>query len=188
MKQFVFATFLAIILSGCAATYSLVEPSRTTIGDKYWVTPQIQWSSINTGKYENWTVDGLSLQRLQFVNGIDDNESVYKGPTKKYEKLIFKKSMTASEIMEIVVDSYTADEARKIETKNLKPSQFGSYPGFRFELSYVNKAGLEYEGLVIGSVIGGKLYLISYTGTRAVYFQKYKTEVERIIQSIKMKG
>ena len=123
---------------------------------------------------------------MQFVNGIDDNESVYKGSAKAYEKLIFKKSMIPSEIVDIVIDSLTAVDNRKIETKNLKPAQFGSHPGFRFELSYVNKEGLEYDGLVIGSVIAGKLYLISYMGTRAHYFPKYKTEVERIIQSIKM--
>lgn len=186
MKQLVFAIFLAIALAGCPR-FSLVEPGRTVIGDFYSVDPQIQWSSNKTGKYEAWTVDGVRLQRLQFVNSIEDKETIYSGK-KQYEKLVFKKNMTASEIMDLVVDSYTADEARKVETKNLKPSQFGSNSGFRFDLSYVNKEGLEYEGLVVGSVIGGKLYLISYTGTRAHYFPKHKTEVERIIQSIKMQG
>ena len=186
MKQFVVAIFLAVLLVGCAK-YSLVEPTRMAIGDKYWVDPQIQWSSLTTGKYTAWTVDGLSLERLQFVNGVEDKETMYQGK-KEYEKLIFKKSMTPSEIMELLVDSYKADGARKVETKNLKPNQFGNAPGFRFDMSYVSKDGLECEGLIAGSVIDGKLYLISYTGTRAHYFPKYKTEAERIIQSIKMQG
>jgi hypothetical protein len=186
MKQAAFAIFLAIALAGCAK-FSLVEPTRTVIGDFYSVEPQVRWNSSKTGKYEIWTVDGLGLQRLQFVSGIEDNESLYKG-RKEYEKLIFRKSMTASEITDLIVDSLTADGHRKIESKNFKPNQFGSYSGFRFEMSLVNKEGLEYEGLVAGSIIGGKLYLISYTGTRAYYFSKYKSEVERIIQSIKMQG
>jgi hypothetical protein len=173
-----------MVLVGCAR-FSLVEPNRTVIGDKYLVEPQIKWSSQKTAKYEIWTVDGLGLERVQFVNGIDDNETIFQGK-KEYEKLVFKKSMTPSEIMDLLVDSYKADGTRKVEAKNLKPIQFGSFQGFRFDLSYVSKNGLEYDGLVVGSAIDGKLYLISYTGTRALYFQKYKSEVERIIQSIKM--
>lgn len=184
MKQFAFVIVLATALAGCAQ-FNLVEPTRTMIGDLYSVEPQIRWNSNKTGNYEIWTVDGPGLQRVQFVNGIDDNETMFRGK-KEYEKLIFKKSMTASEVMDLFVASLTADGARKVETKNLKPSQFGSNSGFRFDLSYVNKEGLEYEGVVVGSVIGGKLYLISYIGTRAYYFAKYKAEVERIIQSIKM--
>jgi hypothetical protein len=186
MKQLVFAISLAIALAGCAK-FSLVEPTRTVIGDLYSVDPQIQWSSNKSGKYEVWTVDGPGLQRVQFINGIDDNEALYKGK-KEYEKLVFKKSMTASEIMDLFVDGFTADNARKIETKNFKPHPFGSHSGFRFDLSFVNKEGLEWDGLVVGAVINGKLYLISYAGARAYYFPKYKAEVERIIQSIKMQG
>lgn len=179
------AVFLVVIVAGCAQ-FSLVEPVPTVIGDMYSVTPQIQWNSNKTGKYEIWTVDGLGLQRLQFITGIEDNEALFGG--KQYEKIVFKKNMTATEIMDLVAASFAADEARKIETKNFKPNQFGNYPGFRCDFSFVKKEGLEWDGLVVGAVIKEKLYLISYSGAHAHYFPKYRTEVERIIQSIKMQG
>lgn len=177
------AIFLAITVAGCAQ-FSLIEPAPTMIGDMYSVTPRIQWNSSKTGKYEIWTVDGLGLQRLQFITGIEDNEALYAG--KQYEKIVFKKNMTATEIMDLVAASFAADEARKIETKNFKPYQFGGYSGFKCDLSFVKKEGLEWDGLVLGAVVKGKLHLILYTGTRAHYFPKYRTEVEWIIQSIKM--
>ena len=59
-----YALLLALLLSGCA-TYSLVEPKRTPIGDLYTVEPQIPWSAAKSGKYEIWTVDGRLLQQLR---------------------------------------------------------------------------------------------------------------------------
>ena len=184
MKHFaIFLVILTMVLAGCIQ-FSLVEPTRTMIGDLYSVEPQIQWNSNKNGKYEVWTVDGLGLQRLQFINGIEDKETIFEGK-KEYEKLIFKKSMTASEVMDLYVANLTADGARKVVTQNLKPNQFGNHSGFRFDLNFVNKEGLEWNGTVVGAVINGKLYLISYAGARAHYFTKYKPEVERIFQSIK---
>lgn len=184
MTRWLSVLVLAMALTGCAA-YSLVEPRRTAIGDLYTVEPQIPWSAKQSGKYEVWTVDGGSLEQVQFINGIADGETLFTGK-EQYKKLVFKKNMSASEIMELVVDGLAADDGQKLETKNLKPVQFGSHPGFRFELSFVTKESLESEGLVVGAVIKDKLYLIKYTGTRIHYFRKYKEHVERIIESIKM--
>lgn len=178
------ALVLAMILAGCA-TYSLIEPKRTTIGDLYTVEPQIPWSSAKSGKYEIWTVDGRALEQIQFISGLDEGEPLFKGK-EQHKKQAFKKSLSASEIVELVVDGLAADGVQQPVTKNLRPAQFGAHTGFRFEVSFVAKGGLENEGLVVGAVIKDKLYLIKYTGTRMHYFPKYRDHVERIIQSIQM--
>lgn len=179
-----YALLLALLLAGCA-TYSLVEPKRTPIGDRYTVEPQIPWSAAKSGKYEIWTVDGRLLQQLQFVNGLEDGEPMFKGNA-QYKKQVFRKNMPASDIMELVVDGLSSDGAQKLATRNLKPAPFGGQPGFRFEANFVTKDGLEYEGLVVGAIIKDKLYLIKYTGTRAHYHPKHKEHVERLIESIRM--
>jgi hypothetical protein len=184
MKRAAYALWAAMILAGCA-TYSLVEPKRTAIGDLYTVEPQIPWSAAKSGKYEIWTVDGELLQQIQFVSGVDNGEPLFRGKG-EHEKQSFKKSMSVSEIVELVMDGMAVEGDRKLEAKNLKPFPFGGKPGFRFELYFVTQNGLENAGLVVGSVIRDKLYLIKYTGARAHYFPKYKDHVERIIQSIQM--
>lgn len=175
---------LAIILTGCA-TYSLVESRRTAIGDLYTVDPQIPWSSTQTGKMEVWTVDGPSLQAVRFVKGLEDGEALFGGKTEK-KRPKFTKAMTATEIMEFVVDSVTALGAQRVEAANLRPQRFGNVQGFRFDLKFASQAGLEEEGLVVGALVKERLHLIIYSGVRAHHFPKHKNHVERMIESISM--
>lgn len=182
------ATFfaMALILTGCAA-YRLVEVRRVAIGDLYTVDPQISWSSSREGKIEMWTVDGPGLQGVRFVKGLEDGEVLFEGNDKE-KRPKFRKQMTPNEIMEFAVDSVSLLGAQKVEATNLRPEKFGDLQGFRFEMSFLSKEGLEEQGLVIGAVVEEKLYLIMYTGVRAYYYPKHEEHVEQIIQSIQMKG
>ena len=187
MKRTTAAFALALLLAGCA-TYRLIEPGRTAVGDLYTVEPQISWSSTRTGKIELWTVDGHGLQALRFVNGIADGEGLFGGKRKDDKKMpTFRKNMTIPEIMEFVVDSVALQGADRVESAALRPYKFGNAQGFRFELSYVSSKGLEGQGTVVGTVAQGRLYLIVYSGTRVYYYPKYKDHVERIIESIRMR-
>ena len=186
MKRRITPFALPLLLFGCA-TYSLVEAKRTPIGDLYTVDPQISWSSASQGKIELWTVDGPSLQAIRFVKGLEDGEYLFKG--KEEEKAPkFNKRMTPSEIVEFVVDNLTAVGAQNVKAVNLRPEKFGNHQGFRFELTFASKEGLEEEGFVVGVVVKEHLYLIMYTGVKAHYYRKHKEHVERILESISMKS
>ena len=179
---------LIMMLSGCAM-YTLVEPQRTEIGGLYTVEPQIPWSEATSGKTQIWTVDGPALQELRFINGIKDNEAPFGVEGQEEDRNPkFRKGMTFLEIKDLVVDGLAVTGAQKLETKNLKPVAFGDQGGFRFEMDFVTEEGLEKLGFVVGSVIKEKLYLISYSGTRAHYFAKYKEHVEKLIDSIQIEG
>jgi hypothetical protein len=170
------------VLGGCAA-YSLVEVKRHTIGDAYSVQPSIQWSKITADKVEIWTVDGPDLAMIRFFRGLKDGDPLFtarddvKLPT-------YNPAMKASEVMEFVVDSISRAGAGNTDGTNLRPAQFGTTPGFRFELSFTSSDGLWFDGLVMGATIKDKLHLIIYTGTRQYYFPKYRDEVERMIGTI----
>lgn len=177
---------LGSLLSGCVATgYTLIEPRRTAIGNLYTVEPQIAWSSLKRGKVELWTVDGPALEAIRFVSALSDGDGLFeekgkeKGPT-------FKREMTATEIMEFIVDSVAGSGAEKVEATGLRPQKFGNVEGLRFEMRFVTRRGLEGEGLVVGAVVQEKLYLVMYSGARAHYYPKYKDQVDRIIESIRM--
>jgi len=186
MKRRVTPFALLLLLYGCA-TYSLVEAKRTTIGDLYTVDPQISWSSVSQGKIELWTVDGPSLQAIRFVKGLEDGEYLFKG--KEEEKAPkFNRRMSPSEIVEFVVDNLTAVGAQDVKAANLRPEKFGNHQGFRFQLTFASKEGLEEEGFVVGAVVKERLLLIMYTGVKAHYYPKHKEHVERIVQSIGMKA
>lgn len=187
MRQSLFIFVLILMLSGCAM-YTLVEPHRTTIGGLYTVDPQIPWSEATSGKTQIWTVDGPALQELRFVNGIADGESPFVGLLEEEKSPKFRKGMTSLEIKDLIVDGLSVMGAYQIDIHKVAPVQFVAHDGIRMELDFVTEAGLEKSGLVVGSVIHEKLYLIAYSGIRAHYFAKHKDHVEHIIDSIQVEG
>jgi hypothetical protein len=183
-ERITYAILVTMLLAGCAG-YSLIEPQRIAVGDLYTVEPQIRWSATRMGKAEIWTVDGPALQAVRFVTGLKDGEALFESKTLA-KRPPFKKDMTASEVMEFVVDSLSVQGGQKVVTRNLRPMPFGRIPGFRFDMTFVSREGLEEEALVAGAVVQERLLLIIYSGTHAHYFPKYKAEVERLIESIRM--
>ena len=182
MIRFIAVLAVLTVLAGCAA-YSLVDAKRQTIGDAYTVQPSIQWSKADADKVEIWTVDGPDLEMIRFFRGLSDGDRLFSA--KDDVKLpTYNPDMKASEIMEFVVDSIARAGAGNVDGTALRPAQFGTVPGFRFDLSFTSGDGLWFDGLAIGATIDDKLHLILYTGARQHYFPKYRDEVERMIGTI----
>jgi hypothetical protein len=96
----------------------------------------------------------------------------------------FRVTMTPSEIVELVADTWSLFGASKIRATGLRPAKFGTADGFRFELTFVWRDGVDAEATVVGAVIKQQLQLIVYSGTRLHYFEKYRPTVERLLDSI----
>jgi hypothetical protein len=182
---------IAVLLSTLAACahYSLVKATKQEIGGAYTVEAQIDWNKYADGKVETWTADGPGLEALRFFKGLDDGDALFVRPVGASTEIVFptyRIGMTASEVMEFVVDSLGRAGATDLEARGLQPAQFGSVQGFRFELTFATASGLEMSGLAAGAVIGDALHLILYTGARVYYFPKYRNNVERLLGSIEM--
>ena len=182
MKRPIAILAMLAVLGGCAA-YSLVDAKQQTIGGTYTVEPGIQWSKITDDKIEVWTVDGASLEAIRFYSGMEAGDRLFT-VSKDVKLPTYDPAMKASEVMEFVVDSIARGGAGNVEGTALRPTQFGTVPGFRFDLSYTSSDGLWVDGLAIGATIDGKLHLIVYAGARQHYFPKYRDEVERMIGTI----
>ena len=177
---------LAVVGFVAACTdYTLVSSARHSFGDAFSIEPQIEWSKITAGGLELWTVDGPLLAAIYFAAGLEDGEALFQ-VGKKEDRPTFRTQMTAFEVAEFVTNSLAFAGASGVDSLNLRPIEFGEIQGFRFELSYRTADGLEQGGIAAGAIRDGKLYLILYRGTRQYYFEKYRTEVERIIDSVEM--
>ncbi len=183
-------TAFAGLLAGCAH-YTLVEPGPRTVADLYTVDPQIRWSASTNGKTELWTVNGSGLEAIQFLNGLADGQSLIPGAAGaaagSEKRMTFRKTMTPSELAELLVDQLTSNGAQHVTVTDLRPHQFGSAPGFRCELTYTSKNGLAKQGLAAGAIIKERLYLILYTGASLHYYEAHRDDAEKIIQSIHTK-
>lgn len=188
MGRIAVIAFLLAVLAACAQ-YSLVEANKQKIGGTYTVEAQIAWSKHSEGKVEIWTVDGPALEAVRFFKGLDDGDSLFKRPRGSGEKVkypTYKTGMTPNDVMELTVDSIARAGAGEVQASKLRPARFGSVQGFRFELTFLSKSGLEMDGLVAGAAIEDKLYLILYTGARIHYYPKYRDHVEQLLGSIEM--
>lgn len=197
---------LLLFLGACNTYYKLVPADRLNIGDAYSVDPQIQWSTFDlnvrvpvggddlaerdvasTAKHQAWTVDGSKLQAVFFYYGVQEGDTLFPGLGLEDAKFpTFKPDMRASDVMEFLVDSYERLGLTQVVATNLRPAEFGNAPGFRFELTYLSAAGLEYEAMALGAVNDGQLSLIIYDGVRHFYYPRYREAVERLFSSVQM--
>lgn len=182
MKTRLLTLVLLASLSACMQ-YSMVEVRKQKIGEFYSVEPVVRWSKWSGGVIDYWTIDGPALQSLRLYKGVKDGQPL-RSIHGKDNLPTFSSDMRASEVLEFVVDSFSNYDFNNVEATNLRPAKFGAKPGFRFEMRFQSAQGLEFDGLAIGTVSDGVLYMIIYTGARDHYFPKYRDQVEQIIASI----
>ena len=179
---------LLLLVTGCAGmnrpAYTLVEPRVRPIDDFYTVEPGIAWTSWSKDKIEAWTIDGYELQRLRFFKGVAEGEPIFPAGKDAERRPRFRTAMTPSEIAEYVVESIFG--ARILPT-DVRPATFGGVPGFRCEVLYHTRDGVNRQGLVAGAVVKNKLHVIVYDGVRLHHFGKYRADAERVIDSVKLK-
>jgi hypothetical protein len=183
MKRLLGFSALFLLATACSP-YRLVGPPRASVG-RLSVDPQVPWSAITLGRLTAWTVDGLPLQRVVFLEELADGEAL--PGAKGARATVFRSAMTSGDAMELVIDWLSAYPGfQQLEATGLRPRRFGQADGFGFDFSYVDSNGLDGQGLAAGTVLAGHLYLIVYSGTRAHYFPKYREAVERMIDSARI--
>jgi hypothetical protein len=185
MKRLILVLAAAACLGGCAGGFEPVGMERQRIAGLYSVEPQSAWSRQEDNRIEYWTIDGPTLDLLQFTPALKDSDSLYKIEGRENMPR-FRQAMSESEVMEFVVDSLAAIGVQKIEASELRPSPFGPLPGFRFDLAFQSAGGLDMLGTVVGTIKGKDLYLIIYSGAALHYYPKHKSTAEAVIASIQI--
>lgn len=184
---------VALFALGACSRYGLVSVERIEIGGAYSVQPGIKWNYLLGQDIELWTVDGLSLQNLFFVSGIEDGDTLLVGKPEfdlfNESKIPeYKEGFTLLDIREWIEASYAQADVARMETHDFRPVPFGSKKGFRFEFSFANEDGLSQKGFVVGATIDEELHLIIFTAAALHFYDKFAPEAERIIRSIRIAG
>lgn len=191
MKKVLLLVLLASVVAGCEPLV-LVEAKRTSIDGAFSVEPQITWSRGNPdlmnsqrGPAQTWTADGFAIEQVRLYPGIADGQPLAKQVDGQEKLPVFKKDLTAPEIMELVEATLQrTDQSTLIESHNLRPAEFGGVPGFRFEMTMTLKDDLPRKAIVAGAVKNDRLYMIIYEGARIYYFDKYLDAAQKIIDSV----
>jgi hypothetical protein len=184
---------VALLVLGACSRYGLISTERVEIIGAYSVEPGIEWNYLIGQDIELWTVDGLHLQNLFFVSGIEDGDTLLAAKPEfdffNESKIPeYKEDFSLLDIREWIEASYAQANAARMETHDFRPAGFGSKKGFRFEFSFANEDGLSQKGFVVGATIDAELHLIIFTAAALHYYDKFAPEAERIIRSIRIDG
>ncbi len=196
MKTHGILLVVALAVAGCAAApYTLVAVERQVVGGGLSIEPGSAWNRVNhvlyEGKVDIWTLDGMTLNSLMFLHGVADGEPILKprwvlaaGADKEEKPPVFRSAMTPLEIQELFEDTLARIYRTPIvEARHLKPATLAGESAFRFETRVVGRDEVERRGTAVGTVRGGKLYLLWFQGARLHYYDRYLPEFERIVAS-----
>ncbi len=176
-----FATLL--FLSACAHV-SQVNSGDIVVGGSLSVHSDVAWNRFDRGvQVPTWTLDGVTVDALQFYAGIDDGAVIQKVPGSRQAPLKFQSGMQAAEIVGLYQSLWTHDGSTFTLDK-LSPATFVGAKGFRIEYTLVRKVDdVRLNGVACGAVRDGKLYLINYSAPRLSFFPKHIAQVEALMQS-----
>ena len=171
----IFLIIISIIFLTSCKTFQLVEKYElvSPLGIK--VKPEINWNQVQHSNNQfGWTIDGPVLNEILFISA-DENE--YFLPFKNRWGLTdpkspqFDKSMTLLEIPDLFIKGIELYGAQ-LNIINLESVSFLNNNGFKFDFELITENGLKKLGIVYGTIINEKLYLMTYAGTEIEFYAR----------------
>lgn len=176
------------------AGWKLMEQGETVTVAKgsLSVTPGEDWNrwSVRPIKTsEIWTLDGTTLNEVYFVSDLANGQTLYRDANKKEAPLPkFSSSMDLTEIPEFVESSTRLSlNSSVFNMLSVEPAQLAGYPAVRFTYEYaVEGSALKRKGLGVGTIVGGKLQLVTFVAPETYFFERDLPKVEKLIASATM--
>ena len=180
------ALLLVVLLVGCT-TMERVEQGSFTINEALTVTADGRWNRVEPQRdgAELWTADGMPLDVLAFYVGVAEGETLGAEPDEKAPR--FRAGMSPHDIVEMY-EALVTLEGSSFTLHRLAPAAFGGAQGFVFEHTTATRDGPALGGLAYGAVVGGKLYLMSYTAPKNYYYEKHLGQVREIAASARIRS
>jgi len=96
--------------------------------------------------------------------------------------------MLPQEVMALYEAVFSADGST-FTPGGLTLATVSGKPGFRFEFEGIKKGNeLEIKGIATGAIIDKRLYLVVFQAPKVHYFARHAARVEKLIQSLQIKG
>lgn len=182
----------ALVIAGCAAV-TKVNSGETLVRNRLSVVVDTPWNQFERGmagdNVPTWTVEGITVDALQFYVGIKDGEEIATTPSgAKTQPLRFHSTMQPADVVALYQSLSTRDGS-SFTLDKLEPADFAGSRGFRFEYTLVRKSDdVRLRGIAYGAVRNGELFLIKYSAPRLAFFPKYVGRVEALVKTAKVKG
>lgn len=178
-----------LLLAGCSA-YSLKPAGTTQVGQMQFDTT-LAWNKtpLRLGpQTETWTSDGLLLNRIIFVKGVESGKSIFRTVNKDTPMPVFDSKMLPHELEGLVQTSLNNLSGGQVahDTSNLKPINIVGNTGVSFDFETFNNDGLLSRGRAVAVVVSEKLYTIIFSAASLHHYDTYIPEFDNIVSSLRI--
>lgn len=191
MRASVLLPFVGLLmLSGCAGVDLVAAGKPADLGDGVSVVPTIAWARIHAvSGPSSLTIDGIGLDEMRCYTGIEPGKPIIdvSGMSNK-EIGVYSTSMLPHDVMELLAADMEKGGSEDVRTSGLAPAKFGSTEGFRFDLSYLTKDGLEMKGEALAAQRDGKLDVLLFVAPSEYYYALRQHDADQLFASIQTKG
>lgn len=180
----------ALAASGCAGVDLVAAGRPFDLGDGVSVVPTTAWARVHAPASGSLlTIDGVGLGEVHYYTGVAPGKPVYSiAGVSDSELGVFKQDMLPNDTMELLVANLSKAGNQNVRTSNLRPTKFGTANGFRFDLSFVTKEGLNMKGEALLAQRGGKLDVLLFMAPDEYYFARRQPDVEQLFATIQVAG
>ncbi len=165
---------------GACASYSKVNTGQQSIeGLKFNVAKSSNLLSAKYGTAQQWSREGVSVDRLLIYSGVENAISIQTLPPGSKEKpTLFIATMQPDQLVSMFEQMYRSS-GYDFENKKTDLTEFGGKRGVRFEFSAIRKSdNVRMTGLGYASVHANKLYAMVYHAPRLHFYPRDSAEME----------
>lgn len=182
---------LVLSLSACGgAGGPLVRPGPNPAGGKLMIDSEMEWTRLQTTRYQLWTMDGELLNRLYLVPTVREKEFIFLGQRqtkRRPDGAFYQRGLRPDELRDLILDGLRAAGTANVEARNLRPARFGSRDGLRFEFSLANEEGLKFQGMAAAFEHEKGLSLAIFMAPTEYYYPRDEAKVSKMLDTLRLK-
>jgi hypothetical protein len=190
--RFLLAVALCGGLLGCQSFNAVEAMKSAKVGDDITVYPQVAWANaigpLNGGLSGTvWTIDGFGLNELRFLTGVASGAPLLRIPgVEQKDMVLYNTTMLPDDVMEMIASTLGKAGNQQLRTSALRPVPFGTVTGFRFDLAFTTKDGLQMKGITLFAQRRKKLDVLLFVAPSEYYYDQYAPTVEKIFSSVQV--
>ena len=185
-KKHTLPILAALLLSGCAGVDLVKAGQPADLGDGISVVPTTAWARVHSPLMDPvLTIDGMGLNEVHYYTGIKPGSPIFSvsGISDK-EVGLYTSGMLPNDIMDLLVGNLSKNGDQDVRASNLAPARFGAANGFRFDVAYVTKEGLDMQGEALIAQRGGKLDVLLFVAPQEYYYGHRKPDVDQLFTTL----
>jgi hypothetical protein len=184
-------TSMLFTMSACTSGDRLVKTGPTMASGKLMIDSEMEWTRLYTGtRYQLWSIDGELLNRLYLIPTVREKEYIFLGgreTKRRPDGAFYHRGLRPDELRDLILDGLRAAGTVNIEARDLRPVNFGSHEGLRFEFSLANEEGLRYQGMAAAFEHEKGLSLAIFMAPTEYYYPRDEAKVSKMLDSLRLK-